>query len=93
MITTRKLANATARFNKRLATDRQADVLEVVIKLRERLRRTPSIREIAGECQIRTSAVATHLQALRRKRYIDWEPNSSRSLVVAKGIPLLGEVG
>ena len=93
MITTRRAASAAARFNKRLATDRQAEVLAAVIKLRDELQRMPSMRELADECKIHHSAVFTHLKALQRKRYIDWEPKSGRSMVIVKGFPLLGDVG
>lgn len=93
MITKRRPATIAANFKKRLATDRQAEILGVVIKLRDKMQRPPSLQELADECKIHKSAVFGHLKALQAKRYINWEPTVSRSLVVVKGIPLLGDVG
>ena len=93
MITKRRPATIAAQFKKRLATDRQAEVLGTVINLRDQLQRPPSLQEVADECRIHKSAVFNHLKALRAKRYIHWEPTVSRSLVVVKGFPLLGDVG
>lgn len=93
MISTRKRHDVVAKFNRLLPTQRQADVLDSVIRLNRELGRTPSVREIAQDCKIQVNAVNGHLMALKRKRCVNWSPRSGRSLVVLRGIPLLGDVG
>lgn len=91
-----KTANArllARNIHSQLITDRQADVLEAVIKLTKKLGCSPTTREIAAECKIQLHAVTGHLRELRRKRYVTWAPRAGRSLVVLGGIPVLGEVG
>ena len=81
------------KLDKRLPTNRQADIAASILLLKRTLGRTPSYREIGDACGIKSAnGVATQLAALRRKGCVSWGTNSSRSLVVTSGILFLGDV-
>lgn len=80
-------------IHNQLPTDRQADVFDVVSRVTKRKGVAPSMREIADTFGVAIHAVDCHLKCLRRKGYLTWAPTTSRSIVVTRGIPVLGEVG
>jgi len=54
----------------------------------------PSIRQIGDRFGIgNPNGVKYHLEAMRSKGIVDWQPGKSRTLRLLPGIPVVGEVG
>ncbi len=63
-------------------TDRQMEILRYIARTTEERGFPPTIREIGGEFNIRsTNGVNDHLKALQRKGYLDRGEQKSRALV------------
>ncbi len=73
-------------------TDRQKEILRFIARTTEERGFPPTIREIGGEFNIRsTNGVNDHLKALERKGYLNRGEQKSRSLVpTSSGRTLLG---
>jgi SOS-response transcriptional repressor LexA len=81
------------KLDKRLPTERQADIAASILLLKRTLGRTPSYREIGAACGIKSAhGVAQQLMALKRKGCVNWGAKLGRSLVVVSGILFLGDV-
>jgi repressor LexA len=84
-------------------TKRQRQIMDFVLATQQTGEATPTLREIAEHFGFRSSrAVADHLDALRRKGYLESEPGKARSLRVTSplaklrsrivNIPLFGTI-
>ena len=72
-------------------------VMDYIKKFFEENGYTPSVREIAKECQIKSTAtVYSYLQKLQERGYLNKSSNKKRSVTLAKStgvnIPLIGTV-
>lgn len=75
-------------------TDRQREVLDFIRAVRIEQGRPPTNREIGRAIGIKsTNGVNDHLEALRRKGYIDRDPKVSRGIIIlaCPGVPELVE--
>lgn len=69
------------KFKRRPMTFYQQVVYDCIVKFMEENHRAPTFREIGKMANL--SAVSTvhmHVQSLKKKRYIDYEPGVSRSI-------------
>ena len=87
MADTKSLDETQAPFG---MTALQRDVLLVVQELSVG-GRSPSITEIAWECQVGRTAVKSALDALRDKGRVTWLPRRARSLAVLQPIAMPDE--
>lgn len=72
-------------------------VMDYIRKFTEENGYTPSVREIAKECEIRSTAtVHSYLERLQDKGYLNKATNKKRAVTIGKGasinIPLIGTV-
>lgn len=66
-------------------TMRQREVLDYIVRyLRDNRSVSPTMREIANEFFISTTAAWKIVKTLQRKEYITVEPNQQRSVVVVR---------
>jgi repressor LexA len=63
---------------------RQKEVLAYIINYRKEKDLSPTFREIAEGVGVSLATAMAHIQVLRGKRYITWEPNSPRSIHVIR---------
>lgn len=86
------MSQQSAKHNKQL-TERQAQVLSVILRTYRDEARSPSIREIGEELGISsTNGVNDHLKALLRKDYVEHHATASRGWVPVRdldGSPVL----
>lgn len=61
-------------------TDKQKEVLDVIKGFILIHHYSPTISEIGEQLGIKDSSVVSHLEALRKKDYLTWEPGKCRSL-------------
>ena len=66
--------------SRRPLTDAQSEILEFVRMTIKTLRSPPTLREIAEAIGVTPSAVGDHLNRIRAKGYITWEPGKARTL-------------
>lgn len=72
-------------------TSRQQQVLDVIIRLMQKNRQSPTVREIAAELEINIHAVTQHLILIEAKEAIVVRGNKkSRSIEVVGFCPLCG---
>ncbi len=74
-----------------LPTNVQAELLDTLDELESLLGRMPTLKEISTRQGIAVSGVYQHMRALKRKGYLQWEPDKSRTLQ-NRGIVLLGTI-
>src|SRR2546422_7657176 len=75
-------------------TDRQREILNLIVKESETRGFPPTIREIGEEMEIRsTNGVNDHLKALERKGYLNRGEQQSRSLVPTKRARMILGIG
>lgn len=62
--------------------EREQEVLNIIIKLLNKGKGSPSVREIRRECRSISSlsTIHTYLKRLQRKGIIDWDPNVCKTL-------------
>jgi SOS-response transcriptional repressor LexA len=66
-------------------TKRQAEVLNVIINYIEDRGYAPSFREVGELLNLASSStVFSHLETLKKKGYLTWEPSQSRTLRILK---------
>jgi repressor LexA len=65
-------------------SQRQTEIYQFILDYHQKRGHSPAIREIAVGVGLSPSTVMAHIQALRDKGYIAWEPNSARSIHVVK---------
>lgn len=65
-------------------TDRQAEILNYIIRYKEDHGMSPTIREIGDGNGITVKGASDHVQALIRKGYLSSREKLSRSIVVLK---------
>ncbi|UCD56760.1 MAG: repressor LexA [Candidatus Hydrogenedentota bacterium] len=78
-----------------ILTERQEDVLEVVVRFFEREERPPTTRELAEELRCHVKTVYQYILVLERKGYIERRKGRIRlapGLGRGKGIPIVGRV-
>lgn len=63
---------------------RQQDVLDAIKEFISKHGHMPSNLELADIMGIRTYAVLCHLRAMRKKGYLQWQPNLARTLVLTE---------
>lgn len=77
-------------------TARQREVLSAIKRLTAKLGMPPSLRELSDELDFGSpcEGIKYHLDVLRRKGLVTWEPNRCRTLRVVekRGIPIAGTV-
>lgn len=68
-------------------TPKQREVLEKLLEFLGENQFPPSIHQLCGLCNVRsTSTIHFHLSALRKKGLIDWNPASKRAISVREDI-------
>lgn len=68
-----------------MLTDRQKEVLEFIAGYIRRAGYPPSFRDIGDEFRIKSpNGVLCHLQALKKKGYLDWKERGHRTIRVLK---------
>ncbi len=80
-----------------VSEDKLIKVMDYIRKFSEENGYTPSVREIAKECEIKSTAtVYSYLQKLQDKGFLNKSTNKKRSVTLAKSsgvnIPLIGTV-
>jgi SOS-response transcriptional repressor LexA len=63
---------------------RQAEIYQFILDYRQKRDISPTFREIASATMLSLTSVVAHIQAMKAKGCIDWEPNSARSIHVVK---------
>lgn len=67
-------------------TARQLQILRLVRRLIQERGWAPTIRELMDELRIdSTNAMKDHLEALKKKGCVDWEPSKARTLHITRG--------
>lgn len=67
-------------------TERQKDILKEIAAFRHEYGFPPTVRELCARTGFKsTSSVASHLQALKDKGYINWVATMPRTLTVLRG--------
>jgi repressor LexA len=66
-------------------TVRQQEVLAFIVEFRDARGFPPTVREIAADFDFAYRGASDHLRALRRKGYIEIDPNVPRGLRVIRG--------
>jgi repressor LexA len=61
-------------------TTKQQKIVDFIRKIQHTKGHTPSLREIGARFGFTLTAAADHLQALKRKGVVDWEPRVARSI-------------
>jgi SOS-response transcriptional repressor LexA len=59
---------------------RQDEIYRFILNYRKDKDLSPTFREIAEGVGLSLAAAVDHIQALRGKRYITWQPHSPRSI-------------
>jgi SOS-response transcriptional repressor LexA len=65
-------------------SQRQKEVLDYIEAYRRQRDLSPTFREIADGVGLSLTTVMAHIQALRDKGCITWEPNSPRSIHIIR---------
>jgi repressor LexA len=65
-------------------SQRQAEIYQFILDYHQQKGYSPTLREIAVGVEVSLSTVMAHIQAMKDKGRIDWEPNSARSIHVVK---------
>ncbi len=66
-------------------TNRQREILEFLVNFLEENGYQPSYREIGKHFKIKsTRGISDHIEALRRKGYLDKDPSRARSITITK---------
>jgi repressor LexA len=65
-------------------SQRQTEIYQFIIDFHQKRGYNPTLREIAAGVELSPSTVTAHIQALKDKGYVDWEPNIARSLHITR---------
>ncbi|MNU03034.1 LexA repressor [compost metagenome] len=64
-------------------TKREQDALDAIVTLYERLKYSPTVKEVAGEMGLASTSTAfTYIERLEKKGYIERKESSPRALRV-----------
>lgn len=66
-------------------TARQKVVLNVIAKFISKEGYSPTVRDVASSLGVTVKAAYDHLVALRKKGYIEWSEEKSRTMKIIKG--------
>jgi repressor LexA len=61
---------------------RQAEIYQFILDYHQQKGYSPTLREISAGVELSLSTVMAHIHAMKDKGYVDWEPNSARSIHV-----------
>lgn len=62
-------------------TDRQRAIYEHIVEHRRSRGYSPTVRELADTFAMRSpNGIQQHLELIRRKGYLTWEPNAARTI-------------
>jgi repressor LexA len=65
-------------------SQRQAEIYQFIFDYCRQKGYSPTLREISAGVELSLSTVMAHLQAMKDKGCVDWEPNSARSIHIIK---------
>jgi SOS-response transcriptional repressor LexA len=65
-------------------SQRQTEIYQFILDCRWKKDISPTLREISVGVGVSLSTVMAHIQAMKEKGCIDWEPNSTRSIHAVK---------
>jgi repressor LexA len=63
-------------------SQRQTEIFQFIFDYHQQNGYSPTLREIAAGVGLSLSTVMAHIQAMKDKGCVDWEPNSARSIHV-----------
>jgi repressor LexA len=67
-------------------SQRQSEIYQFIYEFCRKRGYNPALRDIAAGVGLSPGTAMAHIQALKDKGYVDWEPNIARSLRIVREI-------